>query len=122
MNLTDFTAAVETDLQLRGGAFDQRELRDFLASAWPLVEADDLPAKWADAFLDERARAVRRAKLAEAQAILNGLEGIPDFPLGGPLPEGLDPARAQEAMAKLQEVARLIAEATPEGMGELQEG
>ena len=70
MDQTEFTAAVETDLQLRGCAFDQRELREFLASVWPLFEPGDLPAKWADAFLEVRAQAERKAKLAEAQAIV----------------------------------------------------
>jgi hypothetical protein len=51
MNLADFLAAVERDLQLRHVPFDLAELRTFLADCWPLVEVEDLPSVWADRFL-----------------------------------------------------------------------
>ena len=49
--MTEFSAAVEADLQLRHVAFDKAELAAFLASVWPLVEANDTAERWAEAFL-----------------------------------------------------------------------
>ncbi len=51
MSQAEFFRLVEADLQLRHVPFDAAELREFIADVWPLVEANDLPATWADAFL-----------------------------------------------------------------------
>jgi hypothetical protein len=48
---TEFFLSFEADLRLRHVPFDKAELAKFLGSVWPLVEADDPPAKWAEAFL-----------------------------------------------------------------------
>jgi hypothetical protein len=47
----EFFRLVEADLRLRHVPFDKRELAEFLRSVWPLAEADDPPARWAEAFL-----------------------------------------------------------------------
>jgi hypothetical protein len=46
-----FFAAVERDLQLRHVPFDKAELASFLRSVYPLVEPEDSPERWAEAFL-----------------------------------------------------------------------
>jgi hypothetical protein len=51
MSKTEFFLAVEADLRLRHVPFDKADLAEFLASVWPLVEADDTPERWAEAFL-----------------------------------------------------------------------
>jgi hypothetical protein len=51
MSKTEFFLSVEADLRLRHVPFDKRELAEFLRSVWPLVEADDLPEHWSEAFL-----------------------------------------------------------------------
>jgi hypothetical protein len=51
MSKTEFFLAVEAHLHLRHVPFDQAELADFLASVWPLVEPDDTPERWSEAFL-----------------------------------------------------------------------
>jgi hypothetical protein len=48
---THFFRRVEAHLRLRHVPFDKQELAEFLRSVWPLVEADDPPARWAEAFL-----------------------------------------------------------------------
>ena len=50
----DFLARVEADLRLRHVPFDLAELRAFVADVFPLVAPDDLPQRWAEAFLKSR--------------------------------------------------------------------
>jgi len=52
MTLTDFLAAVESDLRLRGFPFSRAALEAFVSSSWPLIEDDPDPARWASAFLE----------------------------------------------------------------------
>jgi hypothetical protein len=52
MNADDFLDLVRRDLHLRHVPFDHRRLRKFFDGMWPLVAPDDLPGRWADAFLE----------------------------------------------------------------------
>ena len=48
----EFLKALETDLGLRGVAFEQRDLIDFLEACWPrIAEAPDVLA-WSDRFCE----------------------------------------------------------------------
>jgi hypothetical protein len=53
-----FTEAVAQQLHLRGVPFDRGALVTFIASAWPLIEEDPDPVRWATEFI-EVARAQR---------------------------------------------------------------
>jgi hypothetical protein len=57
MSKSEFFLAVEADLRLRHVPFDRAELVEFIRNVWPLVEPDDTPAHWAEAFLVARAGA-----------------------------------------------------------------
>lgn len=46
-----FLEAVEQQLHLRGAVFDRGALVTFITSAWPLIEEDDDPVRWAAEFL-----------------------------------------------------------------------
>ncbi len=50
----DFLALVEADLRLRHVPFDLAELRAFVEDVFTLVAPDDLPGRWAEAFLKSR--------------------------------------------------------------------
>jgi len=49
-----FFALVEADLRLPHVPFDLAELRAFVEDVFPLVAPDDLPGRWAEAFLKSR--------------------------------------------------------------------
>jgi hypothetical protein len=51
MSKTELFLSVEADLRLRHVPFDKRELAESLRSVWPLVEPDDPPECWVEAFL-----------------------------------------------------------------------
>jgi hypothetical protein len=51
MSKTEFFLTVEADLRLRHVPFGKAELVEFIRDVWPLVEQDDTPAKWPEAFL-----------------------------------------------------------------------
>jgi hypothetical protein len=51
MSRDDFTAALESELQLRSVPFSRADLLTFVADVWPLAEDDADVAKWADAFV-----------------------------------------------------------------------
>jgi hypothetical protein len=52
MTQADFTAALETELHLRGVPFSRADLFAFVASAWPLIEDDPDVTFWAGEFID----------------------------------------------------------------------
>ena len=52
MTRDEFTEALEQELRLRGGAFSRADLLVFVDSAWPLIEDDPDPARWAREYLD----------------------------------------------------------------------
>jgi hypothetical protein len=52
MTRTDFTLALEQELQFRGRPFDRGELPTFVADVWPLAEDDPDPVRWAGEFLE----------------------------------------------------------------------
>jgi hypothetical protein len=53
-----FTADLEQQLALRGAVYDRGALLVFITSAWPLIEEDPDPVRWATEFI-EVARAQR---------------------------------------------------------------
>jgi hypothetical protein len=54
MTPADFLAVLETELAARFAVCDGAELRAFLEAAWPLIEDDPDPARWATAFLEAK--------------------------------------------------------------------
>ena len=56
MTQATFTRLLETLLSTAGVAYERRGLLDFVAAAWPLIEADPDPVKWAEAFAETLAR------------------------------------------------------------------
>jgi hypothetical protein len=52
MTPTDFRAALEQELQLRGARFNRADLLDFVDSVWPLVQENPEVGFWAREFLD----------------------------------------------------------------------
>jgi hypothetical protein len=51
MNRTDFTLALEQELQLCSIPFSRAELLAFVAGAWPLIEDDPDVTYWARKFI-----------------------------------------------------------------------
>ena len=52
MTTQDFLPRVEAELQARFVPFDRGHLRAFLEAAWPLVEDDPDPLRWAREFVE----------------------------------------------------------------------
>ena len=50
MTQVDFLAMLETDLALRGVAFDRAELLAYVASMWPWIETTPTPAAGPGSF------------------------------------------------------------------------
>jgi hypothetical protein len=46
----DFLAALESELQQRGRPFSRADVLAFVEAAWPLVEDDPSPGRWAGEF------------------------------------------------------------------------
>jgi hypothetical protein len=55
MSQPDFIACLETDLALRGVAYDRRELLAWVASMRPWIEDDPDVGRWAGEFIEARA-------------------------------------------------------------------
>ena len=51
MTQADFVAGLERELQLRGVAFDRRDLETFAQDVWTLAEENPDTVRWAEAFL-----------------------------------------------------------------------
>jgi hypothetical protein len=51
MTQTDFTLAMEQELQLRSVAFARADLLAFVADAWPLIDEDPDVTHWPRDFL-----------------------------------------------------------------------
>jgi hypothetical protein len=54
MTQRDFLGCLETDLALRGVAFERAELLGYVASMWPWIEGDPDVGRWAGEFLEAR--------------------------------------------------------------------
>ncbi len=54
MTPDDFTAMLESELQLLGVPFDRGELLTWAADVWVLAEDDPDPGRWAREFLEAR--------------------------------------------------------------------
>jgi hypothetical protein len=55
MTQPDFLACLESDLALRGVAFDRAELLPWVSSMWPWIEDDPDVPRWAGEFVEARA-------------------------------------------------------------------
>ena len=51
MTQAEFTESLESELRLRGVAFDRAALLAFVASAWPLIAENPDAGFWATEFL-----------------------------------------------------------------------
>jgi hypothetical protein len=52
MSQSDFIAALEQELRLRGVEFARAELVAFVDDVWPLAEENPDPVSWAREFID----------------------------------------------------------------------
>jgi hypothetical protein len=52
MTPTDFTLALEQELQVRGVPFSRADVLDFVAGAWPLIQEDSDVSFWAREFIE----------------------------------------------------------------------
>jgi hypothetical protein len=75
MTQPDFTAALESELHLRGVPFGRAALLDFVASAWPLIEENPNTGFWAGEFL-------RTQNVLPFHRLIAGWHGAPSFVAG----------------------------------------
>ena len=54
MTQRDFVRCLESDLALRGVAFERAELLAYVASMWPWISDDPDAGRWAGEFLEAR--------------------------------------------------------------------